>query len=268
MKKPQAVVAPGLDQNPTPEIMGLRNSCSSTGCGTADMVPDRSGRYSRGQQMFQIGCVPEWNMVVAFDKAIPKGSVAKLLKLGGKCSKNALALVGTGLLSKGVRDEIHQLATAGVTPTTFAAEWSLAPIGYNGIRNLGLALRDSAPINKMFGLSHDLGSETITRLEAARTLAEVPAAMHVPTQVLFTGEVAKPNHVFAMHRLVNAYVGRSGFSRTSPNLKREASASSAKKHLNGSQGWLRIFKDGTVRGDDIATDVLNARVHRALNPDS
>ena len=267
-KKPQAVAAPGLDQNPTPEIMGLRNSCSSTGCGSADMIPDRSGKYSRGQQMFQIGCVPTWDLEVAYDKAIPKWIADKLTELGCTIKKGVLAYTGNGPVGKGIRDEFHALETVGVMPVTYSAAWDLLPLGYNGVRNAALALRDSGPVNALIGISHDLAPETVARLDAARTLAEFPAAGQVPTTVKFTAAVPRATHVFALHRLAIAYIGRSGFSRTPPKLKRDSSLASFLLHVNGARGWTRVFSDDTVKGDGITSDVLKARAHRTLNPDS
>lgn len=250
-----------LEAGPGAEIMDLRNRCGST-TPKGEKGADKSGALSRGQVFTQIAALCTWAMVVTVSKAVT-GKLAKAFTDAGVTVKGStLTYTGAGFIPEPIRKAFAGLQAVDIHPVNASTTWALGPLGYTGVRNLGAYLSASTAVNLALGISHNLTPAQCAMLDSARTLPEVGKGKTVPHSVTFTAAVPNAAEMIAVHRAQISYVGRAGFARTPGKLNRSEDLDSLRKQLNGSQGWLRIFKNDTIKGDGISRLALYDRVGR------
>jgi hypothetical protein len=257
-----------MEQTASVEILVAREQCSSTGCAKLPLgmegsfVPDKSGTYSRPQQLVAMAAQLDYVAVLEMADEVPAKVAAELVANGCTVDGRTVSWDGAGPIEKDLRVALFQAALI-TPPVAYGITPNLEPLGFDGVQTLAVILdATSSTVDKMVGFRNSWAPEATAAIAGCKELDGL--AVPCPEDITFAGHVRHMHDVLAVHRVAQAYLGRAAFSRPGAlgKLNRESTDKSLKIHFfQGSSSWTRLLKNNTIPGDRAVVDCLVARAH-------
>jgi hypothetical protein len=258
-----------MEQEISKELAEAREACSSTGCSkNTELVPDKSGRYSRAQQIVAMAAHFPWEASVEFGKPVSDAVAAELTALGVLVEGENVHFAGSGTIP---REIVIQIAQESVhnSPTYYVVHADTQALGYAGNRTLGnILFATQNTVDDMIGLKNSWGPDGCAKWALAKHIDQHPAVDALPTGINFSGKCHSYRDVLGLHRVALSYIGRAAFTRPGslPNLVRERTYSDLRTHFfMGAQSWTRLLKDNSIKGDALVVNQLVSRAARIAN---
>ena len=244
-------------------VLELRAECGSIRNGAAGR--NTTGTMSRGEVFKRIAEMMKVDSVVTFNAPIVGKLASAFTEVGATVKGAVVSFSGTGAHMnessyKAVRDLLYRAGTLDLVPVHCAHTYHTAEIGgYQGTRNLAGFLGQWAALHAGMGMSVDWTPEQIAALTGARTMVEHKGSVPLTLTVQWATPIAVRAVVdcLALHRYAGALAGRATFQApvTIRAPRAALDADSARLHLDGARGEMRIMKIGADQ--DIQTALSN-----------